>query len=186
MPVTSRSQVMFAFVAYDESTFFLRHCRSCNATVEDKALFVIDISGSGAVAEPIRWRNETGNPAQPCGKRSRLCTQHSAPGGEGTGGSFWRSFPLSFLLKERGRRRPSSPPQCKIILPYSTRKLLFRKAPRRDFRKFTESSSTISNLWYNGFCISMNKFSGMDIGGLYHGKPCDDDDLRPGLHPCGR
>ena len=95
-------------------------------------------------------------------------------------------FPFLSLLKERGRRRPSSPPQCKIILPYSTRKLLFRKAPRRDFRKYTESSSTISNLWYNGFCISMSKFSGMDIGGLYHGKPCDDDDLRPGLHPCGR
>ena len=140
MSVAARSQNTAIVVAYDESTFFLRRCRSCSATVDTEALFGVDISGSGAVAEPFRWRDETGNPARPCGKRSRLCTQHSAPGGEGTGGSFWRSFPLSFAIE---RKRPSETvlaPLGKIILPYSTRKLPFRKAPGRRFseiyRKF--------------------------------------------------
>ena len=68
--------------------------------------------------------------------------------------------PFLSLLKERGRRRPSSPPQGEIILPYSTRKLPFRKASRRDFRIFTESSSTGINLWYNRFCISMDTIDG--------------------------
>ena len=159
MSVAARSQNTAIVVAYDESTFFLRRCRSCDATVEDKMLFVIGISG-GAGAETIRWRNETGNPARTCGKRSRLCTQHSAQGGAGTLVLAGVLAPFLSLLKERGRRRPSSPPQGKIILPYSTRKLPFRKASRRDFRIFTESSSTGINLWYNRFCISMDTIDG--------------------------
>ena len=160
MSVAARSQNTAIVVAYDESTFFLRRCRSCSATVDTEALFGVDISGSGAGAEPIRWRNEPENPARTCGKAFQISAHDSAQGGAGTlvlAGAF---APFLSLLKERGRRRPSSPPQGEIILPYSTRKLPFRKASRRDFRIFTESSSTGINLWYNRFCISMDTIDG--------------------------
>ena len=50
---TSRSKNTVDFVSGDESTFFLRRCRSCGATVDAKALFGVGISGSGAEAETI-------------------------------------------------------------------------------------------------------------------------------------
>ena len=50
---TTRSQNMAVVVPYDELTSLLRRCRSCGATVEPKALFVVGISGSGAVAETV-------------------------------------------------------------------------------------------------------------------------------------
>ena len=53
-PFTARSQKMFDSASYDELPFFLRRCRSCNATVEPKRVFVMGISGSGAGVETIR------------------------------------------------------------------------------------------------------------------------------------
>ena len=47
MSVAARSQNTAIVVAYDESTFFLRRCRSCSATVDTEALFGVGISGSG-------------------------------------------------------------------------------------------------------------------------------------------
>ena len=53
IPFTTRSQNMSHVVPYDELTFFLCRCCSCAATVEAEALFVVGISGSGAVAETV-------------------------------------------------------------------------------------------------------------------------------------
>ena len=53
IPCTTRLQYMAGIEPYDELTFFLRRCRSCDATVEQKALFGVGISGSGAVAETV-------------------------------------------------------------------------------------------------------------------------------------
>ena len=49
----TRLRNMAVVVPYDELTFLLRRCRSCAATVEAEALFVVGISGSGAVAESV-------------------------------------------------------------------------------------------------------------------------------------
>ena len=102
MSVAARSQNTAIVVAYDESTFFLRRCRSCSATVDTEALFGVGISGSGAVAETIRWRNEPGYLTQTRGEAFQISAHDSAPEGEGTGGSFWRSFPLSFAIERKG------------------------------------------------------------------------------------
>ena len=53
IPCTTRSRNITVVVPYDELTSLLRRCRSCGATVEPKALFVVGISGSGAVAETV-------------------------------------------------------------------------------------------------------------------------------------
>ena len=50
---TTRSRNMAVVVPYDELTSLLRRCRSCAATVEQKALFGVGISGSGAVAVTV-------------------------------------------------------------------------------------------------------------------------------------
>ena len=46
-PFTTRSREMFDFVAYDASTFFLRRCRSCEATVGDESLYACRQGGQG-------------------------------------------------------------------------------------------------------------------------------------------
>ena len=53
IPFPTRSQNMSRVVPYDELTSLLRRCRSCAATVEQKALFGVGISGSGAVAVTV-------------------------------------------------------------------------------------------------------------------------------------
>ena len=65
IPCTTRSQNRFHVVSYDELTSLLRRCTPrvlvplrftaplTAATVEAKALFVLGISGSGAVAETV-------------------------------------------------------------------------------------------------------------------------------------
>ena len=50
---TTRSHDPAVVVPYDELTSLLRRCRSCGATVEQKALFGVGISGSGAVAVTV-------------------------------------------------------------------------------------------------------------------------------------
>ena len=50
---TTRLQNRFHIVPYDELTSLLRRCRSCGGTVEQRALFGVGISGSGAVAETV-------------------------------------------------------------------------------------------------------------------------------------
>ena len=53
IPCTTRSHDPVFVVPYDKLTSLLRRCRSCGATVEQKALFGVGISGSGAVAETV-------------------------------------------------------------------------------------------------------------------------------------
>ena len=53
IPYTTRSHDPAVVVPYDELTSLLRRCRSCGATVEQKALFGEPVSGSGAVAETV-------------------------------------------------------------------------------------------------------------------------------------
>ena len=60
IPYTTRSHNTTVVEPYDELTFFLRRYRSCAATVEAESLFVESVSGSGAVAETVLWRNEKG------------------------------------------------------------------------------------------------------------------------------
>ena len=59
-PFPSRSRNMAFFVPYDELTSLLRRCRSCGGTVEQKASFGVGISGSGADAETVLCRDDTG------------------------------------------------------------------------------------------------------------------------------
>ena len=60
IPYTTRSHNTTVVEPYDELTFFLRRYRSCAATVEAESLFVEPVSGSGAGAETVLWRNEKG------------------------------------------------------------------------------------------------------------------------------
>ena len=53
IPYITRSHNTTVVEPYDELTSFLSRCRSCGATVEVEALFVVGISGSGAVAETV-------------------------------------------------------------------------------------------------------------------------------------
>ena len=160
MSVAARSQNTAIVVAYDESTFFLRRCRSCDATVNTEALFGAGISGSGAGAEPFDDDTKPDISRKRAVRLFKSAHMIARPEAKEPPVPSGVLSPFLSLLKERGRRRPSSPPQGEIILPYSTRKLPFRKASRRDFRIFTESSSTGINLWYNRFCISMDTIDG--------------------------
>ena len=65
--------------------------------------FGVIFSGSGAGAKTILLRNERGNLTRTCGMQSRSHTEHSAPGGEGTGGSFRCFCLLLSLLTKVGR-----------------------------------------------------------------------------------
>ena len=97
--------------------------------------FGIIFSGSGAGAKTILLRNERGNLTRTCGMQSRSHTEHSAPGGEGTGGSFRCFCLLLSLLTKVGRAGARNSPRAdtpRALVPLRSTALVVRP-----YKKYT-------------------------------------------------
>ena len=99
--------------------------------------FGVIFSGSGAGAKTILLRNERGNLTRTCGMQSRSHIEHSAPGGEGTGGSFRCFCLLLSLLTKVGRAGARNIPIIKrranalLFMSIKLRNVLSRPFPPR-------------------------------------------------------